>query len=200
MKTLFTCLFSLALLSSAHAADLKIAVVDMKRAFGEYTKGKDAAAKVKANADKFMDERKERYESYKDMTTEVTKLQKKSQDPILAQAERAKAGGQFEAKLKELRGLEGEIKEFEQRRTGQLREEETQVRTKILEEMTAVVEKLGKAGGYNMVLDKSGASMGGIPMALYVDGLTDVTDELVKELNKDAPAPKAEEGKKADKK
>ena len=199
MKTLLTCLFSFALLSPLHAADLKIAIVDMKRAFGEYTKGKDAAAKVKANADKFMEERKERYDSYKVMTTDAGKLQKKSQDPILSQAERAKAGGQFDAKLKELRALEGEIKEFEQRRTGQLREEETQVRTKILEEMTAVVEKLGKAGTYNLVIDKSGASMGGIPMALYVDGLTDVTDELIKELNKDAPAAESEV-KKADKK
>ena len=100
--------------------------------------------------------------------------------------------------MKKLRTLEGEIKEFEQRRTGQLREEESQVRTKILEEMSAVVEKLGKAGAYNMVLDKSGASMGGIPMALYVDGLTDITDDLIKELNKDAPAPKAEDVKKAE--
>jgi outer membrane protein len=197
MKTFVTCLFSLVFISSLSAADLKIAIVDMKRAFGEYAKGKEAAAVVKANADKFMEERKEQYEKYKDMGNDAGKLQKKAQDPILSQGERAKAGAEFEAQVKKLRTLEGEIKEFEQRRTGQLREEESQVRTKILEEMSAVVEKLGKAGAYNMVLDKSGASMGGIPMALYVDGLTDITEDLIKELNKDAPAPKSEEVKKA---
>ena len=198
MKTLLTCLFTLALVSSVRAADLKIATIDMKRAFNEYAQGKEDASKVKANAEKFVEERKERYESYKTLGTEVSKLQKKAQDPILSQAERAKAGAQFESKLKGLRELEGEIKEFEQKRTEQLRTEESQVRTQILEVMTAVVQKLGKDGGYNLVLDRAGSGLGGIPTALFVDGLPDLTDDLIKALNKDAPAPKAEETKKAD--
>ncbi len=188
MKTLLTALFSLALITNLSAADIKIAVVDMKRAFGEYTKGKEATMKLKGNADKFVEERKERYGKYKDMSAEVGKLQKKAQDSVLAQSERAKAGAQFESKLKELRAMEGEIKEFEQRRTGQLREEENQVRTQVLEEMTGIVQKLGKDGGHNLILDKSGSGMGGIPVALYAEGLPDLTDDLIKELNKDTPA------------
>lgn len=196
MKTLLISLFSFACLSHLSAADLKIAVVDMKRAFGEYQKGKESASVVKANADKFMEERKERYEKYKGLGEDAGKLQKKAQDSVLSQGERAKASAQLETKVKELRSLEADIKEFEQRRTTQLRQEEADVRTKIMEEMTTVVNAMAKAGGYNLVLDKTGASMGGIPVALYVDGITDLTEDLIKELNKDAPAPKGEEVKK----
>lgn len=203
MKKLSLTLLAAIIASSVHAADLKIAIVDMKRAFSEYEKGKESASKVKANGEKFVAERKERYESFQKLSTEVGKLQKKAQDSILSQAERAKAAASFEGKVKELRELQEEIRDFEQRRTGQLREEEMQVRSQILEEMGGVVEKIGKAAGFNLVLDKASVSPGSVPVVLFSDGLTDLTDDLIKELNSGAATkkeePKAEEVKKATK-
>ena len=196
MKTILALLLTVSFLPALSAADLKIAVIDMKRATNEYTKGKEAAAKLKANADKFGEERKEKYAEFQKEAEGMQNLQKKAQDPILSQSERAKAGAQLQAKVKELRTMEGEIKEFEQRRTGQLREEEGQVRAEILKDLSDVVNKLAKDGGYNLVIDKTGNSISTIPMIMYVDGVPDLTDAVIAEINKGAAAP-SEEVKKA---
>lgn len=196
MKTILALLLTVSFLPALSAADLKIAVIDMKRATNEYTKGKEAANKLKANADKFGEERKAKYAEFQKEAEGMQSLQKKAQDPILAQGERAKAGAQLQAKVKELRTMEGEIKEFEQRRAGQLREEESQVRAEILKDLSDVVNKLAKDGGYNLVIDKTGNSISTIPIVMYVDGVPDLTDAVITEINKGAPAP-SEEVKKA---
>jgi Skp family chaperone for outer membrane proteins len=189
LRSLFA-LLALALTPLAPAAELKLAVVDMKRALNEYSKGQEMAAVIKVNAEKFATERKGKYEEFQKLADVLKGLQKKMQDPILAQAERAKANAQMQAQVKDLQQMEATIKEFEAKRTGQLREEEAQVRTQILQEMTAVVEKIGKDGGYNAVMDKSGISMGTVPIFMYVDGITDLTDSLIAALNKGTPSEK----------
>jgi outer membrane protein len=188
MKLITRLLFASALLTiSAPAAELKIAFVDMKKALNEYVAGQAMAERIKENAEKFGAERKAKYDEYKAKAEGGQSLQKKAQDPILAQGERARYMAQLQTLGKELQGMETEIKEFEQKRTTQLRNEESQVRADILKDMTAVMERIGKEGGYNLVLDKSGISMGTVPIIMYSDGLTDLTDQLVAELNKSIP-------------
>ncbi len=193
MKTFVIALLALAFIPSMPAADLKIAVVDMRRAISEYIKGKELMDAAKAKADKFIKERNERLQKLNELGEAASKLQKKAQDSVLSAAERAKAGAQLEAKAKELRELQNEARKFEQDGTGDLRQEETEVRSKILGVLTENVNKIGKAGGYNLVLDQTGASLGGIPVALFVDGLPDLTDELIKTVNAGATPAKTEE-------
>ncbi len=174
--------------SSISAADLKVGVVDMTKAFTEYYKTKDASSKMKGNKDKAMSEMNERFATYKNLLNEVQKKQKEAQDPILTQEGRAKAGAEFQDKLKEARALEQEINEFQQRRSMQLKQEEMQLQKGLYDEIVAVVKDKSKSSGYDLVFDKSGVSMTPVPVLLYYKDATEFTDEVIVELNKNAPA------------
>ena len=186
--------------SSATAADLKVGVVDMTKAFTEYYKTKDASAKMKSNKDKAMAEMNERFATYKNLLNDVQKKQKEAQDPILTQEARAKSGAEFQDKLKEARALEQEINEFQQRRSMQLKQEEMQLQKGLYDEIVAVVKDKSKTAAYDLVFDKSGVSMTTVPVLLYYKDATEFTDEIIVELNKNAPADsgKSDDDKKSD--
>jgi outer membrane protein len=197
-----TALITALVATSATAADLKVGVVDMTKAFTEYYKTKDASAKMKSNKDKAMTEMNERFATYKTLLNDVQKKQKESQDPILTQEGRAKSGAEFQEKLKEARALEQEINEFQQRRSMQLKQEEMQLQKGLYDEIVAVVKDKSKTAGYDLVFDKSGVSMTTVPVLLYYKDATEFTDEVIVDLNKNAPADsgKKEEEKKSDEK
>ena len=187
MKFPAIALASLFLVSNAMAADLKFGVVDMVKSFTEFYKTKDASNKMKGNKDKAMSEMNERYAAYKTLLSETQKLAKEAQDPILTQDARANAQVKAQDKAKEVHSLEQDINEFQQRRTMQLRQEEMELQKGIYEEIVAVVKDKSKAGGYDLVFDKSGVSMSTVPVLLYFKDAVDFTDEVIVELNKNAP-------------
>jgi outer membrane protein len=173
---------------SAQAADLKFAVIDMTKAFSEYYKTKDAATKMKANKDKAVTELQERYASYKTLMTSAQKLGKEANDPILAPESRQKAGADFQSKQKEVRAMEQEISDFQQRRQSQLRQEEVQLQRGLYQEIVKVVEEKSKRDNFDFVFDKTGVSMSTVPVLLYYKDATDITSQVIVELNKNAPA------------
>ena len=187
MKFLAIVLTTALLASHAQAADNKFGVVDMVKAFTEFYKTKEASAKIKGNKDKAMTEMNERYATYKTLTAEALKIGKEAQDPILTQAARGEAQAKYQDKVKEVNNLTQENDEFQRRRSMQLRQEEMELQKGIYEEIVAVVKDKSKAGGYDLVFDKSGVSMNTVPVLLSFKDAVDFTDEVIVELNKNAP-------------
>jgi outer membrane protein len=58
----------------------------------------------------------------------------------------------------------------------------------ILEEIRKLVEEKAKLDNFDYVFDKSGLSTSQVPILLYTKDATDITADLLKDLNKDAPA------------
>ena len=188
MKRLALLTLAAAFGATAHAADLKFAVVDMAKAFTEYYKTKDASEKMKSNKDKALSEINERIGVYKSLLSEAQKIGQASQDPILAPDARAKKQAEFVEKQKEVRALEQDMTEFQQRRQNQLRQEEVQLQRGLYEEIVGVVREKSKADGLDFVFDKTGVSMSTVPVLLYYKDAEDITDKVIVELNKNAPA------------
>ena len=66
------------------------------------------------------------------------------------------------------------------------------MRKDIVDDIMKAVNDKVKASGYDLVLDKSGMSMGQIPVVLYSRSDMDFSNEIITTLNKNAPAaPKA---------
>jgi outer membrane protein len=182
---------------SASAADIKFGVVDMQKAFADFHKTKDASGKFKENVDKAQREVNERWSVYKNLLGEIQKLQKEAQDPIVNNETRGKKGAELQEKAKELRALEQEIGEFQNRRQGQLKQEDLQIRKGLYDEILAVVKEKAKGEAYDFVFDKSGVSLSTVPVLLYYKDAVDFTDQIVVELNKDAPPATAKADDKA---
>lgn len=202
MIRLLTLALLTASLTVASAAELKFGVVDMSKAFSEFHKTKDAAEKFKGNVDKAQKEMNDRWAVYKNLMTDMQKLKKEASDPIMTGDARAKKAAEFEEKGKELRTLEQEIGEQQNRRSSQLKQEDVQIRRGIYDEILVVVRDKAKGEGYDFVFDKSGMSLSTVPVLIYYKDAVDITDQIVVELNKNAPATpaKTEEKPAADKK
>ncbi len=192
------------------AADLKIGVIDMSKVFQEFHKTKSAAEKYKGNYEKAAQEMQERQTVYKNLANEAQKLQKMAQDPIITPEQRNKYAAELGEKVKEIRSMEMEMQEFAERRQNQLKQEDMQIRKGLYEEILVVVRARSKEDSFDIVFDKTGVSLSTVPIILHVKegAANDLTDQLIVELNKDAPppgaqpkkedaaAPKAEESKK----
>ena len=74
------------------------------------------------------------------------------------------------------------------------------MRQGILKEINDVIGKEARDQGYGFVFDKSGNTLNGVPAIIYSQEGLDITDDIIKVLNKNKPAelPKTEE-KKSDK-
>ena len=63
------------------------------------------------------------------------------------------------------------------------------MRKDIIDEIMTVVNDKVKGGSYDLVLDKSGASMGQIPIVLFSRADLDFSNDIIASLNKGAPKP-----------
>jgi outer membrane protein len=157
------------------AADLKLAVIDMKKSFEDFHKTQAAAETYKGNYNKAAGEMRERQDSYKKLTADMQQLDKLNE------------------KMKEARALEAEMQEFAERRIGQLKQEDMKIRQTLYEEISTVVRDYALKSGYDMVFDKTGVSLSTVPILIFVKetAATDITSQVLVELNKNAPAPGA---------
>jgi len=184
---------ALAALSGAGAADLKFGVVDMSKAFSEFHKTKEAADKFKSNVDKAQKEMNDRWSGYKTLMDGMQKLKKEISDPISSPEIRSKKAVEFEDKAKQLRELEQEISEAQNRRTSQLKQEDVEIRRGIYDEILAAVREKARAEGFDFVCDRAGMRISKVHVLLYYKYATDITDIVVEEHNK---KPAAEPAKK----
>jgi outer membrane protein len=62
------------------------------------------------------------------------------------------------------------------------------IRKGIYDEILVVVREKSKTEGYDFVFDKSGMSLSTVPVLIYYKDAVDITDQVIVELNKAAPA------------
>jgi outer membrane protein len=190
MKKLLFCALLLFVPVSLASADLKVATVDLGKAFDQFYKTKEAAAHLKEKQDEAQKEIQDKVADYQRISDEVNKLDQESKDPTLspeARAEKAKARDQRGA---DLQAAGRQIEEFKTERGNELKDEYVRRRKEIVDEITKVINDYSGPQGYDLVLDKSSASVtSGVPFVLFNSNkLTDVTDDIIKQLNAGAPA------------
>lgn len=173
--------------SSASAQGMKIGIIDMNRVFAEFYKTKDAEKDVndqKALAKKELDERNERYRV---LIEKYQGLAKQIKDPAITEELRAKLQTEAKEVASEARSLERDKKEFADRRQRMLLTEVDQARKAIIEEIQDLVKDMAKQRNYDIVFDKSGLGTRGIPFLLHSKDAVDFSDDVLADLNKNAP-------------
>ena len=87
--------------------------------------------------------------------------------------------------------MEREINEFRQTRERQLQEQALRMREGIVKEITDIVMERVKANNLDLVFDKSGMSLNGVPLVMYSRDNAEFTNDIVAALNKGGAAPAA---------
>jgi outer membrane protein len=163
---------------------MKIGTVDMQRAFKEYNKTKEAEVKINDAKNSAKKEYDDRAESYKKALDEINNLNKQLESPALSADKKTQTAKERDDKIANIKNMEREISDFRQTRERQLQEQLMRVREGIVKEITDVVMEKVKANHFDLVLDKSGQSINGVPFLLYAPDNVDFTNDIIAVLNK----------------
>jgi len=192
MKKSLSTILALALvfpIAALAQGTMKIGTVDMQRAFKEYNKTKEAEVKINDAKNSAKKEYDDRAESYKKALDEINNLNKQLESPALSADKKTQTAKERDDKIANIKNMEREISDFRQTRERQLQEQLMRVREGIVKEITDVVMEKVKANHFDLVLDKSGMSINGVPFLLYAPDNVDFTNDIIAVLNKLGRAP-----------
>jgi outer membrane protein len=187
MKNSLSIIFALTLafpIGAFAQGTLKIGTVDMQRAFKEYNKTKDAEVKINDAKNAAKKEYDDRAEAYKKALDEINNLNKQLESPALSADKKTQTAKDRDDKIANIKNMEREISDFRQTRERQLQEQLMRMREGIVKEITDVVMEKVKAGNLDLVFDKSGMSINGVPFLMYSHDNIDFTNDIITVLNK----------------
>lgn len=187
-KLLLLCLLVFAPVSLANA-DLKIAIVDLNKAFESYYKTKQGSDKLDEKATTYKKEIQDSMADFQRMQDEAKKLYDAANDPTLSQAARDDKKKALDAKNQDLMNMRNRIQEMDTERGNELKEEQFRMRKEIVDEITKVINDYSAPQGFDLVVDKSALSAAsGAPILLYNSSkLIDITADIITKLNSTAP-------------
>ena len=162
MKKIVVALIALLMLAAPALAETKIAYVDLQKALNLSKAGVKAKNAIAAQVKKYEEEFKSKQEELQKLKTELEKQAVLLSDSAKAQKER-----DFQQNVKELQRFQKDVKE-------ELQQRDADATKKILNQLFEILQKLGKEGGYQMVIEKNEGAV------IYADESVDLTDELIK--------------------
>jgi outer membrane protein len=205
MKTIMAAITAGVVLGGATVLQAQVQVgrtvtVDLNKVFNEYYKTPIASAKLKETAEQYNKEHEEMLAQYRKQVDELSKLREEQDKTEYTQEVRDQKKKAFQEKLAETQKTQKDIEEFRNSHRQILDQQTQRMRQGILKEVNDVIIKTSRDAGYAFVFDKSGNSMNQVPVVVYSQDAADITDEIIKLLNKNKPAdvPKTDE-KKSDK-
>src|SRR6058998_882406 len=187
MKKLFSTMLAITLagpIAGFAQGTLKIGTVDMQRAFKEYGKTKDAETKINDAKNSAKKEYDDRAEAYKKALDEINNLNKQLDAAALSAEAKTQKAKERDDKIANIKNMEREINDFRQTRERQLQEQAMRMREGIVKEITDVVMEKVKANNMDLVFDKSGVSLNGVPVLMYSHDNVDFTNDIITVLNK----------------
>lgn len=193
MKNRLLALFTLAAAAVTLPAQpaFKLVVVDMAKVYDNHYKTEEANAKFREAEQKAQEQIDELNKQGQTMVDEYKDLVDQSKNTVLTAEARSKAEVDAQKKLEEIQRKRNEVQNFSVNTRNSLQQRIKTHRDLLLEEIAKVVNDLAKKRGATLVLDKSGPTLFGISNVIYTDPSYDITDEVLKEVNKDRPPPAA---------
>lgn len=167
------------------AADMQIAVIDMRRVFQEYEKTKEVEKKLQEQSDMFREYSLKLSSQIQSLKKEFEKARDDSQDNFaLSEAERENRRLKARELYEQLLVRQSELKNYNQSRAEQIRNIYEKQRNDILEEIRKVVQTRAVLLGFQLVLDRSGSTSNEISSVVYHMPQMDITQSVLDELNK----------------
>lgn len=192
----------IASMAMAQVPSGQIAVVDLNRIFNEYYKTTTASSKLKETADGFNKEHEEMMADYRKQIEELNKFREDQDKPEYTQEVRDQKRKAVSEKLANTQKRQREIEEYRASHQRLLEQQTQRMKQSLIKEINEVITREARTRDYLLVLDRSGNTLNGVPSLIYWREALDITDDIVKVLNKEQPkaasSPAKSEEKKSD--
>jgi outer membrane protein len=183
---------SLSLAANAQPASaqpvVKLLVVDMAKLYDSHYKTVEQNAKIQADDAKAQEEVDKMNKDGNALVEEYKSLNDQSNNPTLTSEAKAKAQAEAQKKLEGIQTKQREVQGFIQNTRNSLGQRLNTFRSLMLEEISKIAADVAKRKGGTVLLDKAGPTGIGISNLIYADAGFDITDDVLKEINKDRPA------------
>jgi outer membrane protein len=167
---------------------VKILVVDMAKLYDTHYKTLETNAKIQADDQKAQEEVEKMNKEGNTLVEAYKTLNDQSNNPALSAEAKAKAQDAAQKKLEEIQNKQREVQTFIQNTRNSLGQRLNNFRGVMLEDLSKSASEIAKKKGATLLLDKAGPTGIGISNLIYNDPSLDITDEVIKEVNKDRPA------------
>ena len=154
----------------APGAAVRVALVDVQRVLARSAAGVTAREQLereRATMQREMDAKRKELETLRD------ELEKKG--PLMTAEARRERQDSFERKRRDAARL---VDDFQK----ELEKKEQQLLQKVLQNLSGIIERIGKERGYHMIVERRGA------MVLYASTEADLTDEVIRAYDQQAGA------------
>ncbi|MDP2137536.1 MAG: OmpH family outer membrane protein [Candidatus Didemnitutus sp.] len=166
---------------------VKIVTVDMAKVYDTHFQTEEANVKFNEVAQRAREQLDQLNKDIQAAAEEFKGLVEEARSTLLTEQARAKAGADAQKKRDDIERMQNDGRRFESSTQQQLQSRAKIHRDLIMGEILKVVNDIAAARGATLVLDRSGPSVFGIPVILHSDPSYDITDEVMKEVNKDRP-------------
>ena len=162
------------------------AFVDMNRIFIEYRRTKEAETKINEAKNAAKKEYDARADAYKRALDEINVLNRQLEAPALNANVKTQKAKERDDKIANVKKMEQEINDFRREREKQLQDQASRLRSEIVGEITAKINELDRSGN-DFILDRSGQSLNGVPVLIFVPANADMSERVISALSGRTP-------------
>jgi outer membrane protein len=185
----WTVVWGLALATTAWAEGPsgRIVTVDLNRLFNEYYKTPIELKRLQEIRESNSSDESAMLTGYRKLNDELVKLRDESEKPEYTTEVKDQKRKAMADKLTQIQKSQQDMEEFRRTRLKAYDEQRALRQGNILKDISDAINKIASDAGYLMVLDKSGVTANGVPSILFSQNAMDMTDDVLKVLNKNAP-------------
>ena len=197
MKSTVQTLLALALFGAltltGHAAPPTpvILVVDMAKLYDGHWQTEEQNAKLSRDQQTATEQLQQLNAEGQALVDQYKELDEQAKSPTLTNEAKAKAQADAQKKYAEIQSKQNDVSAFQTNTQRSLQQRIKTFRDLMLEQISSVASKIAKDKGATLLIDKSGPTAIGVSNIIYSDPAYEITDEVMKELNKDRPAASA---------
>ncbi len=185
MKKLTLTFLTAALLAAtaiSAEAQTKLATVNMKKLFNGYWKFKQSSTILEDRKASHAKEIKSMADDLAKAQTEYSQLLDQANDPVISSDEREKRKAAAASKSKDVNNAKAALDQYQRQAETSVVELEQRLSNNLISEIQDRVTAKAKAAGYTTVINSAATEI-----VVFADPSTDITDEVLKDLNANAP-------------
>ncbi len=162
----------------------KIFFVDMAKIYDGHYETEEQNAKLQGEEKKAQDEIQRLNKEGNELVEQLKQMQEDAKNPALNADAKNKLQADFQAKAEEIQKKKNEVQAFAQNARNSFQQRIKAFREVMLEKLSKTAAEIAKRKGGTILLDKSGPTFLGISSVIYFDPAYDLTEEVIKEVNK----------------
>jgi outer membrane protein len=165
----------------------KILVVDIVKVFNNHYEKQIEEAKIRGDEQKAEADMQDMMKAGNELVDQYKAQLDQSKNPALTPEAQAKAADEAKKLYDDISHKQNDLDNFKQTVQRQLQERAQNIRSVLVDSISKTAADIAKRHGATLLLDKSGVSLFGANFLVYSDPAYDITDEVIKEVNKDRP-------------